>query len=302
MTVYLGHNGTIELTRTSLDMRVESTITPADISTARNRFSTDVIISTLITGDLVVFASTDDQPLAFISSSAWVDNTVHSDGKFYVNVDEAGGIRLYTTFDYAVNGGATGLIPLVNIEDSLTLTYYVENVAPRIIGQLTSWEFNTSKATVDVTAIGDQYQEMYGTVISGNGRMEALFEYELSESDPLYPSTGTGNAETPYYLYSLLQRHNLGSTFKAKLSLVQVGFGHGPKDEVFYDISGVITNCGVSVAAGSVITSSFEFITTGPFSLKLGSAVTHILQEDGLSKLKLEAAQGYGFLSTEEET
>ena len=98
MSVYLGTFGKVELKR-KLDGRLVGKINGNDVNTAEKRFSFDFDQGQLITGDRITIKEIDGNALDFISS--YTDSSVTK----YINVDEAGGIRLYNSFANAVNGG-----------------------------------------------------------------------------------------------------------------------------------------------------------------------------------------------------
>src|SRR6056300_1533097 len=121
MAVYLGSAGCLELRRTSLEEPYISEIRPSDVNADANRFSFDFPVGQFLSGDMIEIRATDGQPLDFISSSGWDHTgatppgtpTTFRDGKFFVHVDEAGGIRLYTNFDLALSGEAVGRVDLL---------------------------------------------------------------------------------------------------------------------------------------------------------------------------------------------
>lgn len=290
MTVYLGVHGQVELTRTSLGVELSAEVAPADVSTSKDRFSFDFAEGTLITGDLVEFATTDGSPLAFIDASAWDDSTTHAQGTFFVHVDSVGGIFLYRNFAQAIDGKSAGRLALSSLAAAVDITYKVQNVTPRLLGQTTAWELNTSRENVDVTALGDVYREMFSGLISGSGRISALFSYDLSA------------LESPFYIYQLINRQQLGASFSAKLSVIPRGTGKDLGDQIYYEINGVFTNCGVSLSPDGVVSSQFEFVTTGPIRLLTGFEADYLVQEqDGVSRVKVESGQGEGFLLLEQD-
>lgn len=290
MTVYLGLHGQVELTRTSLGTTLTASIAPADVSAAKDRFSFDFAEGTLITGDLVQFATTDGSNLSFIDASAWDDSTVHEQGTFFVHVDTIGGIYLYRNFAQAIDGAAAGRIALTVPAAAVPIAYTVQNVTSRLLGQTTSWELNTTRENVDVTALGDAYREIYSGLITGNGRISALFSYDLNA------------LETPFYIYQLINRQQLGATFSAKLSIIPRGTGEEYGDQIYYQINGILTNCGISLSPDGAVNSEFEFITTGPIRLLTGFDADYLVQEqDGISRIQVESGQGEGFLLLEQD-
>ena len=115
MAVYLGNFGRVTLRRKSDQGALESVINPSDVNTTRKRFSFDFDQGYLITGDQIEITSTNGATLAWVSTAGWANGTKQANGKWYVNVDELGGIRLYSSFVNAVNGGSANAIALDSI-------------------------------------------------------------------------------------------------------------------------------------------------------------------------------------------
>ena len=107
MTVFLGSKGRIELKRTFSGNEITTTISDNEVVAAKKRFSLDTIsqgdISELITGDQIEIRA--DSNLVFLGLTK-------KTAKYFINVDQLGGIRLYETFTNAVTGGSTNAISL----------------------------------------------------------------------------------------------------------------------------------------------------------------------------------------------
>ena len=182
MAVYLGEAGCFELGRTSLDEDFFATIAPSDINVDTDRFSFEFPVGQYLTGDLIEITSTNGATLDFIDPSGWLEETVvYDDGKFFIYVDQAGGINLYRDFCLAMAGEIAGRVPLHEITESIPIRIRVENNFSRIVAQVTDFEINTEREAVDVTELGDAFRKQYSSLISGSGRLSCFFEYEATD-------------------------------------------------------------------------------------------------------------------------
>ena len=196
MTVYLGSQGEIELRRVFNGGELSSTIDAADVNATAKRFSFDFEHGQLVTGDQVEITSTNGSALSFING--YTDSGV----KKFIHVDELDGIRLYDSFANAVNGGTANAIALATPSSSIPVKVIVESSSPRVLAQVSSFEINTERETVDTTVLSDEFRTRVNTLISGSGRITAFWEY-----------TGNSTQELPMYLYELAHRTRVGSNF-----------------------------------------------------------------------------------------
>ena len=286
MSVYLGTFGKVELRRKADRRDFFATIQPADVDVSAKRFGLSVTtevkvdpdqnytLGELITGDEVRFVSTavPGQTLSFISGYQNADATYH------LYVDEVGGIRLYDTFAKAVNGlkaDAVALAVPTNNED-IPVRLMIRNSERTVLAQVSNYELNTERETVDTTSLSDEFRSRISTLMSGSGRMTCFWEY-----------TGSTTKELPNYLVELILRTKLGSNFHARFYLKAPGYNPGgvadrENDEVFYDFDAVITSCAVQFATDNVVQITADFITTGKVDLKMHlSEDDAVVQEDG---------------------
>ena len=108
MSVYLGYNGFISLTRKSTSGAETFIVQPSEINTSARRFRLSLangtdLTSTYFTGDRITLTRTSGN-LDFIDATGFADSTKASEGSWYINIDELGGIRLYTTLAAALAG------------------------------------------------------------------------------------------------------------------------------------------------------------------------------------------------------
>lgn len=300
MTVYLGDAGFVELRRQSIDTVFSSVVDPSDVNASRARFSFDFPSEMLLTGDMLEIRAADGYTLDFIAPSSWDDNQIHSDGIWFINVDQVGGIRLYDEFDSAVNGEYVGRVPLLDIDISIPITVKVRDAIPRCVGQITSYEVNTARDAVDVSSLSDEFRQQFSGMISGSGQMQANFDYKLGICQPEYETVDGWEPEMPLYLHQLLVRQQLGSGFSARFMVLARGGGYDENDEVWLEVDGILTNAAVAVEPTGAIRSSFRFVTTGPARWRVRTTTQYILQENR-SLLALERRQGRGYLEQEHD-
>ena len=132
-----------------------------------------------------------------------------------------------------------------------------------MLGQVTNFELNTERETVDTTTLSDEFRNRISTLMSGSGRMSAFWEY-----------TGNTANELPNYLVELSLRTRVGSQFKARFYLKRTD--HNPSgaaatanDEIFYEFTGVLTGCAVQFAPNNTVQVQADFITTGSIELRM---------------------------------
>lgn len=278
MAIYLGTFGRVELKRKSSEGFKYSVVNPSDVNASRKRFSFDFDTGYLISGDQVEITSTNGATLAFVDETGWSNGVKQTNGKWYVNVDELGGIRLYSTFANALAGNSVDAIALDSIVSDVPIRVKVENAVSRILGAITSYELNTNRETVDTTALSDQFRSQYSSLMSGSGRISCQWDYK--------DCCGGGEYETAHYLLQLVLRTEVGSEFDADLYLKVPGYNPGGVpaellDSLFYRVQGVLTAAAIQFAPGTIVEMTAEFVTTGKIQLlsSLGP-VSRLLQEN----------------------
>ena len=296
MAIYLGSRGRVELQRTFGSREIVTTIDDAEVVATKKRLGFDLAsrgdTSELITGDELEIRA--DSNLVFISGYTSVKS-----GKFFIHVDELGGIRLYTTYAHAVTGGSANAISLVaqSAGWSLDVRLTVQNAIHRILGQVTSYELNTSAEVVDTTALSDDFRNSINGILSGSGRLETFWDYR--------DTVGSGEYESAQYLHQLVLRSDIGSAFNAHFYLKIDGYdpsGAGSdiaNDVIWYDVKGLITNTAIAFNTGQVVKMTADFVTTGKIHLKVMTAAEYkllqentdfiLLEQDATANLMLEA-------------
>lgn len=276
MTVYLGSQGEIELRRVFNGGELSSTIDAADVNATAKRFSFDFEHGQLVTGDQVEITSTNGSALDFING--YTDSAV----KKFIHVDELDGIRLYNSFANAVNGGTANALALATPGSSIPVKVIVESSAPRVLAQVSSFEINTERETVDTTVLSDEFRTRVNTLISGSGRITAFWEY-----------TGNSTQELPMYLYELAHRTRVGSNFIGRFYIKRrdydpSGLPEHSDDEIWWRVNGIITSAAIQFTTTNTVEITADFITTGPLTLRMKTITgPAILQEDS-SDIRLD--------------
>ena len=100
MAFYLGNHGNIRLRRgtDAFIGSISADVTADDVNTNLNRFGVDNSIDNLFTGDRIDIETTDSRGLDFIPASNWSSGTTEDTFSAFVNVNAAGGLRLFSSF------------------------------------------------------------------------------------------------------------------------------------------------------------------------------------------------------------
>ena len=256
-------------------------------------------VAQLSTGDLITIKGGAD--LVFIKGkNTGSSYDVVDDDSFtcYVYVDEMGSIRLYDAqtsqmgFKKSLDGNKSEALELVAIPSGTThtLTITIESGIYRPLGQVTSYEVNTNRETIDITSLNDQFRQQYSALMTGSGRFTCLWDYRSLGKASHFGRTGEADAnyqDNPRYIQELLLRANIGSTFIAKFFLKTATGTGGTKDDlVWYKVRGIMTNVAVSFDLADVIKMTAQFVTTGAFFIQSATETEYILlQEDGFDIL-----------------
>jgi len=295
MAFYLGTYGNIRLRRGADGDagNFNAAISPDDINTTLNRLGVDQSIDNLITGDRVVFTTTDNRRLDFIpdtrfgeleflqteasdqlitqsGDSLFKNGLTADDFTAYVNVNAVGGLRLYPAFADAINDERTTEIALDPFTDGpINVNLAVRDTRFDVLGNVTRYEFNTSRDAIDTTALSDKYKQHFNAgLLSGSGRIECAFDY-----------TTTASTEPPVVMLQTIQRLDAGCAFDLALYLTDKEVVP-TVDNVFYLTTAVTTSTGISVEAGGLVSCTVDFVTTGQIRLVIGRPDEYILKED----------------------
>ena len=285
MTVYLGNFGLVSLNRKTFEGAQAFTISDSEINVTEKRFKfsypdgTDVT-STLVTGDRITISRSPVSAgdLDFIAATGWATGAKAPSGAWYIHVDELGSIRLFTTLANALTGLKANAVALEAPGAAVNVAVKLENNPRRILCNVSSYELSTSRESVDITALSDSFRSQYSALISGTGKLSAVWDFKLETGD---------TEEVPNYLLQLVLRTEIGSEFEARLFLKREDTGSGPgfTDSLYYSFNAIITNAAISIASGTLVEMSIDFVTTGAIRLLLPTPTDEILVEGGFKLL-----------------
>jgi hypothetical protein len=285
-----GDHGCVQLRRRS-GLTMTSSVRPEDINELINRFSFVGAEQNLIQGDRIEISTTDPRGLVFLDPSWWEDGTVHRNATLFTHVNAVGGIRPYRSFTEALNNDEQSAGKVISFAGApIPVTIDIRDTGYHPLGGVTRFTFNTDRAAVETTSLGDLFTEQYSAGnITGSGTIDCLFE---AKHQRCTGGKGAGETELSMLLPQIILRTELGGQFDAILQLLDEGDGK----PVFYEITAITTRTGVTVAPGGMIEVAMDFVTTGEFALRVGEPAGYLLKED-YDRIRKE--QDLDFLLTE---
>ena len=271
MGVYFGQSGEIALKRDALQSALQTKLDPFDVNTSTKRFSVDHSSGSLLTGDEVEIETVNESTLELVNGHNYPD------GKWFINVDPVGGIRLYDTFPKAIEGLQANALALVTPSAAKDILIRTKNERYRHVANVRDFEMTTSREQVDLTNLGDEFRNQYESgLISGQGTMSCIWEHSYDTGDR--KNEYGSDPEFPYYLAQLIVRTQQGSDFDGLFYLYRDP--NNSAKNVYYEANCIITNVAVSVTPAEVIETRVEFITNGVIRLKTGDTAGYLLQEN----------------------
>lgn len=285
MSVYLGNSGGVQVKRQGEPIDAE--LQADDVNVDERRFSLDFDPnyganrpSPFITGDQVEFSSADGT-----TDLELVAGLTDTDVTRWVHIDVMGGIRLYDSYEKAVNGGKDNAIELVKPAGDQNIIVDVVNVQYECVAQMRAYELTTQRETVDTSILGEEYRQFYDQgMISGQGTITAIWDFRYSPCADNFDI----EAVLANYFSQLVIRFREGSRFKGYFSLYC-----DSDTSVWYECDCICTSVGMNFAPGQVIDSTIQFITTGQIQLKQGEPPSYLLQQQGIdSEILLEQPPG----------
>jgi hypothetical protein len=276
--IYLGDSGSVEIRRTALNTPLSSLLDDADVNVARKRFSFDFDSTALITGDHIEIRTEDGSDLQLVAGHAFPD------WRGYINVDQAGGIRLFSSFTDAINGDFDAALDLIAPTASQPILVSTRNSQYRFLARVSTYQFTTSRESLDLTGLGEEHRRQYASgLISGQGSLTCFWDYErkLCEFDT------DDQLELSQYLAELVLRAQQGSSFAARLNLLLDG-----SNSVWWDCPiCIVTNVAMALEPTQTIQTNIEFVTSGPLNLRVGTPPGYLLQESS-DQILLESGDG----------
>jgi len=278
MSIYFGSTGFIELKRDALNSDIASSLNPADVNTTKKRFSVENVVGSLITGDQIEIDTVDKSNLELLSGHNFPDL------RKYIHIDDVGGIKLYDTFAAALAGEVADALTLTAPSSTKDILIRTRNTRFRPLAKITEFEITTTRDTVDVTNLGEEFRRQYENgLISGQGTIQTIWQHRNFQND----TTDFSSPEFPVYLSQLLVRMQQGADFEGRFYVY-----HDPSqstNSVWYQSMCVVTNVAVSVPVSGLVEARIEFVTNGEIRLHNGVPPSFlllensdkILQEDG---------------------
>ena len=278
MAIYFGSTGFIELKRDALNSQIATSLNAADVNTTKKRFSVENVNGSLITGDQIEIETVDGSNLELLSGHDFPDL------RKYIHIDDMGGIRLYDNFATSLAGEATDALALTTPSSTKNILIRTRNTRFRPFAKITEFEITTSRDTVDITNLGEEFRNQYENgLISGQGTIQTIWQHRNFQGDTI----DFASPEFPVYLSQLLVRVQQGADFEGRFYVY-----HDPSqttNSVWYQSMCVVTNVAISVPASGLVEARIEFITNSdirlhngvPPSFLLLESSDKILQEDG---------------------
>jgi hypothetical protein len=185
-----------------------------------------------------------------------------------------------------MGGDSANAVALASLGSAIPIKVIVANSSYRVLGRVQSYELNTTRETVDTTTLSDQFRSQISTVMSGSGRMSCEWEY-----------TGDSIKELPHYLLELALRTRIGSSFAAKFYLKTASYNpanhtNAADDEIWYEVTGVLTACAVQFNPNTLVQITADFITTGEIQIRATVDPRDALLQEDSGDIRLDQDSG----------
>ena len=206
----------------------------------------------------------------------------------YVHVDEMGGLRLFDSFSDSLSGKKEKSELLTAPTSAVSLKIKTRNSFFRCLAQVKGFSFTTSRESIDVTRLGDQFRRQFeGGLITGQGSLSAIWDFRFRECDDMHEALGSiAYPEFAQYLAQLCIRINEGANFAAKLFIYYPGDNATvvyKEPSVWYEVQCQVTNSAMEVSADRVITTDIDFVSTSVFGLFSDKPPLYLLMEESTS-------------------
>tara|TARA_Y100001951_G_scaffold1993_1_gene1381 strand:+ start:1025 stop:1888 length:864 start_codon:yes stop_codon:yes gene_type:complete len=268
MAIYFGSTGFVEIKRDN-GRAFSSSLDPADVNTTKKRFSVDFASGAILTGDQIMISTKDDSNLELVSGHS------HPDGRWYVHIDDAGGMKLYNSFAPSLAGDSSTALSLVTPSAAKDITIQSQGTRYRTLGKVREFEITTTRDTIDINSLGEDFRQRYERgMISGQGNMQCIWQHRVFQGDTL----NILEPEFPVYLAQLAVRLDQGADFFGRFFIY-----HDPaqtKTSVWYEAECSVTNVAINVPAAGVVEATIDFVTTGDIALHTGQPPAYLLQEN----------------------
>ncbi|MCE2836364.1 MAG: hypothetical protein LW834_05245 [Cyanobium sp. 49614_E6] len=150
-----GDHGCVQLRRRS-GLTMTSSVRPEDINELINRFRFVGAEQNLIQGDRIEISTTDPRGLVFLDPAFWEDGRVHHNAMLYAHINAMGGIRPYRSFTEALNNDEQSAGKVISFAGApIPVTIDIRDTGYHPLGGVTRFTFNTDRAAVETTSLGD---------------------------------------------------------------------------------------------------------------------------------------------------
>ena len=269
MSIYFGSTGFIELKRDALNSQIGTSLDPADVNTTKKRFSVENVNGSLITGDQIEIETVDGSDLELLAGHSFPDL------RKYIHIDDMGGIKLYNNFATTLAGKVTDALTLTAPSSTKNILIRTRNTRFRPLAKITEFEITTTRDTVDVTNLGEEFRRQYENgLISGQGTIQTIWQHRNFQND----TPDFVEPEFAVYLSQLLVRMQQGADFEGRFYIY-----NDPSqstNSVWYQSMCVVTNVAINVPASGLIEARIEFITNGEIRLHNGVPPAFLLREN----------------------
>ena len=112
-----------------------------------------------------------------------------------------------------------------------------------------SWTLNVTKSTIEATQQGDTFTKTLGSVVSGSGTIELVYDNAQTSQDTIFAEVlnGQDSADASFELFTTGTTPNANSiTF-----------------------SGIITSFDISSTVGDLVVATCNFVTSGSIDFNL---------------------------------
>ena len=185
-----------------------------------------------------------------------------------------GGIKLYNTFGTALAGEVSDALTLTVPSSTKDVLIRTRNTRFRPLAKVTEFEITTTRDTVDVSNLGEEFRRQYENgLISGQGTIQTIWQHRNFQND----TPDFVEPEFAVYLSQLLVRMKQGADFEGRFYIY-----HDPSqstNSVWYQSMCIVTNVAVNVPASGLVEARIEFITNGEIKLHNGVPPAFLLQE-----------------------
>ena len=258
--------------RSGFNVPLTSELTAGDVDVAERRFSFNFMDGQLITGDRVEF--TRDQgatPPATPLPLDFVDGNTSDTITRWIHVDSMNGIRLYNDYVDAYQGDLENAIELATPSATYDILVQVQDDQFRCVGQVTDYELTTSRETIDLTVLGEEYRKQYmDGLIQGQGTLNCFWDYTKNICD----ENADLESEEPNYIAQLALRTQIGAGFYGRF------FAHRhPTKSVWFETLCVITNASLAFSPTEAVRMSAQFISSGQIQMRFGAPPGDLLTD-----------------------